>query len=135
VNFLSEIKESLKKSFSMKDLGESAYVLGIRIYRDRSKRLIALSQSTYIDKVLKRFNMENSKTGLLPMSPGTVLCKNQSPRTLDERVQMNDVPYASAEVITSRKHIAISASSISSADRHPVRLTTLRFHSKTIRVT
>jgi hypothetical protein len=96
VDFLSEIKESLKKSFSMKDLGEAAYVLGIRIYRDISKRLIPLSQSTYIDKVLKRFNMENSKKGLLPMSPGTVLCKNQSPRTLDERVQMNDVPYASA---------------------------------------
>ena len=96
MNFLSEIKDSLKRSFSMKDLGEAAYVLGIRIYRDRSKRLIALSQSTYIDKVLKRFNMENSKKGLLPMSPGTVLCKNQCPRTLDERVQMNDVPYASA---------------------------------------
>ena len=96
VNFLSEIKESLKKSFSMKDLGEAAYVLGIKIYRDRSRRLIALSQSTYIDKVLKRFNMENAKKGLLPMSPGTVLSKNQCPRTLDERVQMNDVPYASA---------------------------------------
>ena len=96
MNFLSEIKDSLKKSFSMKDLGEAAYVLGIRIYRDRSKRLIALSQSTYIDKVLKRFNMENSKKGLLPMSPGTVLSKNQCPRTLDERVHMNDVPYASA---------------------------------------
>jgi hypothetical protein len=49
----------------------------------------------YIDKVLKRFNMENAKKGLLPMSPGTVLSKNQCPRTLDERVQMNDVPYAS----------------------------------------
>ena len=80
----------------MKDLGEAAYVLGIRIYRDRSKCLIALSQSTYIDKVFKRFNMEKSKKGQLPMSPGTVLCKNQCPRTLDERVQMNDVPYASA---------------------------------------
>ena len=36
MNFLSEIKDSLKKSLSMKDLGEAAYVLGIRIYRDRS---------------------------------------------------------------------------------------------------
>ena len=36
---------------------QAAYILGIRIYRDRSKRLIGLSQSTYIDKVLKRFNM------------------------------------------------------------------------------
>ena len=66
MNFLSEIKESLKKSFSMKDLGEAAYVLGIRIYRDRSKRLIAVSQSTYIDKVLKRFNMENAKKAYSP---------------------------------------------------------------------
>jgi hypothetical protein len=57
----------------MKDLGEAAYILGIRIYRDRSKRLIGLSQDTYIDKVLKRFNMEQSKKGFLPMSHGTHL--------------------------------------------------------------
>ena len=49
--FLNEIRESLKKSFSMKDLGEAAYILGIKIYRDRSRRLIGLSQSTYLDKV------------------------------------------------------------------------------------
>jgi hypothetical protein len=95
-NFLNEIKESLKKSFSMKDLGEAAYILGIKIYRDRSKRLIALSQSTYIDKVLKRFKMENAKKGMLPMSHGTVLSKNQCPQTADERVQMTSVPFASA---------------------------------------
>ena len=47
----------------MKDLGEAAYILGIKIYRDRSKRLIGLSQDTYIDKVLKRFNMEEAKKG------------------------------------------------------------------------
>jgi len=41
---LEEVKSSLKKIFSMKDLGEAAYVLGIRIYRDRSRRLIGLSQ-------------------------------------------------------------------------------------------
>ena len=63
--FLNEIKESLKSSFSMKDLGEAAYLLGIKIYRDRSRRLIGLSQSTYLDKVLKRFNMEGSKKGTL----------------------------------------------------------------------
>jgi hypothetical protein len=65
VKFLSTIKGSLKKSFSMKDLGEAAYILCIKIYINRSRRLIALSQSTYIDWVLKRFNMENAKEGLL----------------------------------------------------------------------
>ena len=40
IPMLEAVKASLKKSFSMKDLGEAAYILGIRIYRDRSKRLI-----------------------------------------------------------------------------------------------
>jgi hypothetical protein len=52
----------------MKDLGEATYILGIKIYRDRSKRLIGLSQDTYIDKVLKWFNMEQSKKGFLPVT-------------------------------------------------------------------
>ena len=29
-NFLNEVRESLKSSFSMKDLGEAAYILGIK---------------------------------------------------------------------------------------------------------
>jgi hypothetical protein len=57
IPMLEATKSSLGKSFSMKDLGEVAYILGIKIYRDRLKRLIGLSQDTYIDKVLKRFNM------------------------------------------------------------------------------
>jgi hypothetical protein len=69
------VKSSLRKSFSMKDLGETAYILGIKIYRDRSKRLIGLSQDAYIDKVLKRFNMQDSKKGFLPMLHGITLSK------------------------------------------------------------
>ena len=37
IPMLETVKTSLKKSFPMKDLGEAAYILGIRIYRDRSK--------------------------------------------------------------------------------------------------
>ena len=80
----------------MKDLGEAAYILGIKIYRDRSKRLIGLSQSTYIDKVLKRFSMQDSKRGYFPMSHGITLSKSQCPNTKDERERMSKIPYASA---------------------------------------
>ena len=48
VKLLDSVKEYLNNKFSMKDLGEAAYVLGIKIYRDRSRRLIELSQSTYL---------------------------------------------------------------------------------------
>jgi hypothetical protein len=80
----------------MKDLGEAAYILGIKIYRDRSRRLIGLSQSTYIDKILKRFKMQDSKRGFLPIPHGTFLSKSQSPSTKVELERMNGIPYASA---------------------------------------
>ena len=53
IEFLDSIKEYLNKSFSMKDLSEATYILGIRIYRDRPRCLIGLSMSTYLDKFLK----------------------------------------------------------------------------------
>ena len=58
MEFLDNIKGYLNKSFSIKDLGEATYILGIKIYRDRPTRLIGLSQSTYLDKVLKKFKMD-----------------------------------------------------------------------------
>jgi hypothetical protein len=96
VELLNKVKEYLNKSFSMKDLGEAAYILGIKIYRDRSRRLIALNQTTYLDKVLKRFRMEGSKKGFLPMLPGKILSKAQCPASVDDREKMSNIPYASA---------------------------------------
>ncbi|KAK8697972.1 hypothetical protein V6N13_114104 [Hibiscus sabdariffa] len=93
---LQSIKTLLTSCFSMKDLGEAAYILGVKIYRDRSKRLLGLSQSTYIDKVLKRFSMEESKRGFLPMRHGISLSKEMCPSTPQERERMNQIPYASA---------------------------------------
>src|ERR1041385_6474286 len=91
---LEAIKDSLKNSFAMNDLGEVAYILGIKSYRDRSRSLIGLSQSTYIDKVLKRFNMHEAKKGFLPASHGIHLSKG--PSTPDEQRRMDKIPYASA---------------------------------------
>ncbi|KAM0897712.1 hypothetical protein ACQ4PT_022392 [Festuca glaucescens] len=96
IELLSSVKGYLNKCFSMKDLGEAAYILGIKIYRDRSRRLIRLSQSTYLDKILKKFRMDESKKGFLPMLPGKVLSKTQGPATAEERERMNQIPYASA---------------------------------------
>ncbi|MCR2847927.1 hypothetical protein KN825_15195, partial [Weizmannia coagulans] len=93
---LQKVKSWLRKCFSMKDLGEATYILGIKIYRDRFKRLISISQSAYIDKVLKRFSMQDSKRGFLPMSHGITLGKTQCPNTKDERERMSKIPYASA---------------------------------------
>src|SRR3989337_2670769 len=67
MEFLDSIKGYLNKSFSMKNLGEATYVLSIKIYRDRARRLIRLSMSTYLDKILKEFKMNQSKKEFLPV--------------------------------------------------------------------
>ena len=59
----------------MKDLGEASYILGIKIYRDRPKRMLGLSQKLYIEKMLKRFSMKNFKRKLLPLGHGINLFK------------------------------------------------------------
>ncbi|KAL8135294.1 hypothetical protein AgCh_010089 [Apium graveolens] len=61
IPMLQSVKVWLSKNFTMKDLGEASYILGMKIYRDRSRRMIGLTQGTYIQKVLKGFSMENSK--------------------------------------------------------------------------
>jgi hypothetical protein len=96
IPMLNSVKQWLESCFSMKDLGEAAYILGIKIHRDRSKRLIGLSQGTYLDKVLERFSMENSKKGSLPLTSGTTLSRSQCPSTLEEQEKMQKTPYASA---------------------------------------
>ena len=96
IELLDNIKAYLNKSFSMKDLGEAAYILGIKIYRDRSRRLIGLSQSTYLDKILKKFNMDQSKKGFLPVLQGVQLSTAQCPTTAEDIEKMSVIPYASA---------------------------------------
>ncbi|KAL0291789.1 UNVERIFIED_CONTAM: Retrovirus-related Pol polyprotein from transposon TNT 1-94 [Sesamum angustifolium] len=64
VKMLGDIKAWLSTQF-LKNMGEASYILGIKIYRDRSRRMLGLTQSSYIEKVLKRFKMDNSKRGFL----------------------------------------------------------------------
>jgi hypothetical protein len=75
IPMMKVVKSSLRKSFSMKDLGEVTHILDIKIYRERSKRLIGLSQDAYIDKILNWFNMQDSKKGFLSMSHDITLSK------------------------------------------------------------
>nr|GEX06904.1 hypothetical protein [Tanacetum cinerariifolium] len=77
IPMLQDVKSYLERSFAMKDLGDTAYILGIKIYRDRSKWLIGLCQSAYIEKILKRYYMENSKRGTIPMQEKLKLSKSQ----------------------------------------------------------
>ncbi|GJX21620.1 retrotransposon protein, putative, ty1-copia subclass [Tanacetum coccineum] len=93
---ICSVKDYLGKCFSMKDLGEATFILGIEIYRDRLKRLIGLSQNAYMDKILKRYRIDNFKRGHIPMQERFDLNITQGASTPEEVKRMKNVPYASA---------------------------------------
>nr|GEW47081.1 hypothetical protein [Tanacetum cinerariifolium] len=95
IPMLQSVKTYLGRCFAIEDLGEAAYILGIKIYRDRSRRLIGLCQSAYIEKI-KRYCMENSKRESIPMQEKLKLSKSQGASTPAELKRMQNVSYASA---------------------------------------
>ena len=69
------------------------YFLGMNLQRDRAKGTISLSQTQYIESVLKRFDMLHCKPISTPMSTPCKLSIEDAPRTIKERDEMLNVPY------------------------------------------
>ena len=64
----------------MKDMGDAVYILGVKISKDRSRRLLSLFQETYINKVLERFNIQNCKPISNPIGKGETLSNKLCPQ-------------------------------------------------------
>ena len=58
--------------------------------------MIVLSQFSYIDKVLKKFAMQDSKKGKQPSRTRIKLSFDDCPKTSEEKVYMEKLPYVSA---------------------------------------
>ena len=93
---IQDLKTQLSSKFDMKDLGAANYTLGMEIERDRAKRKIWLNQRKYVETILQRFNMQDSKPVKVPITVGVRLSIEQCPKTQEEEEDMSRVPYASA---------------------------------------
>ena len=51
----------------MRNLGEPKTFLGMQIIRNRENKIMKIKQSEYTEKILKRFNMHESKPQSTPM--------------------------------------------------------------------
>ena len=79
----------------MKNLGKASFVLGIKILRDRSQGILRLSQESYIDKVLNKFDMKDSKPRDTSIAKGDKFSLKQCPSNDLERTKLQKIPYAS----------------------------------------
>lgn len=87
---LSSLKQYLMSNFKMKDLGVAEYCLGIRITRNINESKILLDQENYLNKILEKYSMQNSKVVKTPLNTS---CKF----TNDSRkIDVTKVPYREA---------------------------------------
>ncbi|GJS15568.1 zinc finger, CCHC-type containing protein [Tanacetum coccineum] len=66
-NQVDKTNKFLSSRFSMKDIGKVDVILGIKIKRENKG--IAMTQSHYIEKILKKFNHEDCSPVSTPMDP------------------------------------------------------------------
>ena len=115
---IDKLKGKLSEEFEMKDLGPAKKILGIDIKRNRPNTIF-LSQKGYLEKVLNKFGMQQAKPVSTPIAPHFRLSKDQSPKTEEERSEMDDKPYASGvgslmyAMVCSRPDIGYAISMVS----------------------
>jgi len=69
MTLMREVKRRIGDALEITDMGEIHWLLGIEVTRDRQGRTICMSQTSYIDTVVKRFSLEEAKPILSPMEP------------------------------------------------------------------
>ncbi|KAK6160261.1 hypothetical protein DH2020_003642 [Rehmannia glutinosa] len=79
---IMDTKRMLKRNFDMKDMGTADVILGIKISRTHDG--IILSQSHYVEKVLKKFNAFDISPSKTPIDLSVNLVANEAEPPVDQ---------------------------------------------------
>lgn len=74
-HLLDEAIAHLKKEFEITELDAKCFV-GLEIQRDRLNKSLSINQQSYIERLVSRFEMNNSKTVDIPMSSANKFIKD-----------------------------------------------------------
>jgi hypothetical protein len=87
---IAKVKGQLAGAFRMKDLGQLAHFLGMRVTRT-SDGGISIDQSMYVKDILTRFGMEDSKAVSTPLATGTKLIRTTEETSSGDKSARDDV--------------------------------------------
>jgi hypothetical protein len=93
---IAEIKGLLAQCFKLRNLGPTSFLLGVQIDRERSTRMLHLSQRQYTLNLLDRFGFADCSPVSTPLDPGSRLDMSQCPQTPEDNEFMRDKLYVSA---------------------------------------
>lgn len=66
--YLEMRRDELTATYEARDLGELKWFLNIRVNRDRHQKEVWLCQDGYVEKLVKKFNLEHSRGASTPLS-------------------------------------------------------------------
>ncbi|KAG7533536.1 Zinc finger CCHC-type superfamily [Arabidopsis thaliana x Arabidopsis arenosa] len=81
---VNKFVKTMTTEFEMSMVGELNYFLGLQI--TQSAEGIFISQSTYAKNLIKRFDMQTSKTAHTPMSTASKLTKDEAGQAVDQKL-------------------------------------------------
>src|SRR5579871_854038 len=119
---ISELKSKLAETLKVEDLGPCQQFLGVKVIRDREARTVHLVQDQYIEKVLKAFQMENSKPMATPIATGLVplLVKSTSQASpMDVKEYQSAIGSLMYAITQTRPDLAYAVSKLSRYAHNP----------------
>ena len=122
---MQDFKRRINEHHSITDLGPIHWLLGIKVTRDRETRTISLSQQSYIDTIIRRFNLHEAKAIPTPIVPGISYSSKGGPADKTEAARMDKTPYRQAigslmyVAVTTRPDISFAVSMLSQFLENP----------------
>ncbi|GJR12720.1 zinc finger, CCHC-type containing protein [Tanacetum coccineum] len=117
-NQVDKTKKFLSSKFSMKDMGEADVILGIKIKRENKG--IVITQSHYIEKILKKFNREDCSPVSTPMDPVEKLKPNTG-KPVDQLEYSRAIGCLMYAMTSTRPDIAYAVGRLSRFTSNPSR--------------
>ena len=131
VDTIKSVKNRLKESYKMKDMGEMDWYLGMRCKRDKTSGSFTLDQTKYLEDVLTKFNLwiGADRTRTVPMQPNLVLSKwtpeHDANLTQKQEYLLSNFPYRQIigsllyASIWTRPEISFAVGKLAKFNNHP----------------
>jgi Reverse transcriptase (RNA-dependent DNA polymerase)/gag-polypeptide of LTR copia-type/GAG-pre-integrase domain len=124
-DLIDKFMVEMNRKYRLTDTGPASWLLGIKISRDFANKTLSLSQHTYIDSIITRYNFNDLKPLATPIDPAIPLSKTQSPSKLEDIAKMKNVPYREAvgslmyAAMGTRPDIAFATSTVAQFSNNP----------------
>lgn len=94
ISLLYDAERFLPKNFDMKDLGDISFVLSIQIHHNCSQAILGLSQKSYIEMILNRYDMQDYKPSDTPITKRDKFSLNHCCKNDFKEKEMKKIMYA-----------------------------------------